>query len=92
MESYIGSYNFWGIYRAVIMPPNFPLDKMENPLLNFFSPAIMSGDMSDMNVVMNSMAHSWFGNTITCKNWTNIWINDGISTFLERKTENLLFG
>ena len=58
---------------------------MENPLLTFASPNIMVGDGSRLYVAIHEMAHSWFGNTLTCVNWSNMWMNEGFTVFLERK-------
>lgn len=58
---------------------------MENPLLTFANPTIMTGTGSGLAVAIHEMAHSWFGNTITCSNWANMWINEGFCVFLERK-------
>lgn len=29
------------------------------------------------------MAHSWAGNLVTCQNWTHLWLNEGLTTYLE---------
>jgi leukotriene-A4 hydrolase len=58
---------------------------MENPLLTFASPTIIIGDKSAVNVAIHEIAHSWTGNTVTCQNWGNFWINEGFTVFLERK-------
>ena len=36
------------------------------------------------------MTHSWFGNDVGCRNWDNFWINEGLNTFMERKTLSIL--
>ncbi|CAK68007.1 unnamed protein product (macronuclear) [Paramecium tetraurelia] len=84
IEQYIGPYT-WGTYTLVIQPPSFPIGGMENPLLTFANPSIMTGTGSGLAVTIHEMAHSWFGNTITCVNWANMWINEGFTVFLERK-------
>ncbi|CAD8198857.1 unnamed protein product [Paramecium pentaurelia] len=84
IEQYIGPYT-WGTYTIVILPPSFPYGGMENPLLTFASPTIMTKTGSGLYVAIHEMAHSWFGNTITCINWANMWINEGFTVFLERK-------
>jgi leukotriene-A4 hydrolase len=69
---------------------------MENPLLTFASPSIVVGDKSGTPVAIHEIAHSWTGNTVTCKDWSNTWINEGLvshqlyistsfTVFLERK-------
>ncbi|CAD8186935.1 unnamed protein product [Paramecium octaurelia] len=84
IEQYIGPYT-WGTYTLVIQPASFPIGGMENPLLTFANPTIMTGTGSGLDVTIHEMAHSWFGNTITCVNWANMWINEGFTVFLERK-------
>lgn len=39
---------------------------MENPLLTFASPTIITGDKSQVYVATHEMAHSWTGNEVTC--------------------------
>lgn len=65
---------------------------MENPLLTFANPSIIVGDKSGVSVAIHEIAHSWFGNTVTCNNWSNMWINEGFCVFLERKGLLQLFG
>uniref|UniRef100_A0A7S3K7S2 Peptidase M1 leukotriene A4 hydrolase/aminopeptidase C-terminal domain-containing protein n=1 Tax=Euplotes crassus TaxID=5936 RepID=A0A7S3K7S2_EUPCR len=82
----------WGVYKLLILPPSFPFGGMENPLLTFASPAIVPGDKSSVDVAIHEIAHSWFGNLVTNNNWTNFWLNEGFTTFLERKTVRNIFG
>lgn len=71
LEKYINFKYSWKQYNIVIMPPSFPLGGMENPLLTFASPSIItsSGDKSGVSVAIHEIAHSWTGNTVTCANW-----------------------
>ena len=36
----------WGVYNVLILPPSFPYGGMENPLLTFASPTIITKDKS----------------------------------------------
>jgi leukotriene-A4 hydrolase len=78
LENYIGPY-MWGDYKLVILPPSFPFGGMENPLLTFASPSIIVGDKSGVSVAIHEIAHSWTGNSVTCINWSNFWLNEGYS-------------
>lgn len=83
-EEYLTTY-IWGTYDIIILPPSFPFGGMENPLLTFASPTIIVGDKSSVYVATHEICHSWTGNDVTCENWSNMWLNEGFTTFEERK-------
>lgn len=82
-EAYLTPY-IWEEYNILILPGSFPYGGMENPLMTFASPTIMQPDKSQVFVATHEICHSWFGNDITCENWSNMWLNEGFTTFCER--------
>ena len=42
----VDEQGIWDEYNVVVMPANFPIGGMENPLITFVSPTIMTQDMS----------------------------------------------
>ena len=92
VESYVKSPYIWGTYNILVLPPSFPVGGMENPLLTFASPTIMIADGSQTYVATHEIAHSWTGNLVTCRDWSNLWLNEGFTTFIERKVSAQIHG
>jgi len=40
-------------------------------------------DMTSTHLLAHEIAHSWFGDLITCKDWANIWLNEGFATYFD---------
>lgn len=91
VENYLTNY-IWGNYTILVLPPSFPMGGMENPLLTFASPTIITGDKSQVYIATHEIAHSWTGNEVTTENWSNFWLNEGFTTFEERKISAQIHG
>lgn len=33
-------------------------------------------------VIVHELAHQWWGNLVTCADWTQFWLNEGVTTFM----------
>mmetsp|Transcript_28965 Transcript_28965/g.27904 ORF Transcript_28965/g.27904 Transcript_28965/m.27904 type:complete len:346 (-) Transcript_28965:791-1828(-) len=91
VEDYLTPY-IWDYYNILFLPPSFPYGGMENPLMTFYNPVLIVGDKSMTNIATHEISHSWTGNDLTCGNWANMWLNEGFTTFEERKASGILYG
>ena len=83
-EAYVSPY-VWGEYNLLILPSSFPFGGMENPTLTFVTPSLLAGDKSLANVVAHEISHSWSGNLVTMDSWSDFWLNEGFTMFIQRK-------
>lgn len=91
MEALYGEYR-WDRYDILVLPPSFPLGGMENPRLTFLTPTVLAGDKSLVSIIAHELAHSWSGNLVTNATWSDFWLNEGFTTYVERRVVEELYG
>jgi aminopeptidase N len=72
--------------QAVV--PEFTQGGMENisaTTLNdlVFDESFASADPLVESVVAHELAHQWFGDLITCRDWSHIWLNEGFASYFD---------
>ena len=90
-ERLYGPYR-WERYDLLVLPPSFPFGGMENPRLTFATPTILAGDKSLVSLVAHELAHSWSGNLVTNATWRDFWLNEGFTTYIERRIIEEVYG
>lgn len=83
-EGLFGRYE-WERFDLLVLPPSFPYGGMENPRMVFLTPTVIKGDATGAQVVAHELAHSWTGNLITNKTNEHFWLNEGFTTYAERR-------
>jgi len=82
----------WGRYDLLVLPPSFPFGGMENPRLSFITPTLIAGDKSLVGTIAHELAHSWSGNLVTNATWSDAWLNEGVTSYVENRVMEEVFG
>jgi len=90
-EALLGPY-LWGRYDVLVLPPSFPFGGMENPRLTFATPTVVAGDRSLVSLLAHELAHSWSGNLVTNATWSDFWLNEGFTTYVENRIMEAVYG
>ncbi|MCW5789455.1 MAG: M1 family metallopeptidase [Polyangiaceae bacterium] len=49
-------------------------------------------DIDTSSLVAHELAHQWFGDLVTCRDWSHAWLNEGFATFCELVDREARFG
>ena len=80
-ESVFGVYPF-DDYTVVVTddPLEIPL---ESQSLSTFGRNFASSEWNDVRLVAHELAHQWFGNAVTLREWKDIWLHEGFACYAE---------
>lgn len=84
MASFIeafGPYPF-ETYTSVITDDDLEIP-LESQSLSTFGRNFATADWSSVRLVAHELAHQWFGNAVTLKNWRDIWLHEGFACYAE---------
>jgi aminopeptidase N len=81
LSGIFGPYPFRQLGGVVPDAPSlgFSLEDQTRPV---YSPAFfVSGQ--DVSVVVHELAHQWFGDSVSVRHWSDIWLNEGFATYAQ---------
>ncbi|ODM88343.1 Leukotriene A-4 hydrolase, partial [Orchesella cincta] len=90
-EKLFGKYE-WEVYNLLFLPRAYPMSGMEHPCISFFSQELITGNKGGIDVLAHELAHSWFGNLVTNRDWNHFWMNEGFTRFADRKILGRTYG
>ncbi len=77
----------WDRYDQVCVN-DFVAGGMENTTLTILTDGTLFSDAtenirSSTGLVTHELAHQWFGDLVTCKDWSHLWLNEGFASYFE---------
>lgn len=86
-EKEIGVPYPWAKYDQVCVE-DFGWGGMENTTITILNDRTLFTDATEnlrdsTGLVAHELAHQWFGNYVTCKDWSHLWLNEGFATYYE---------
>lgn len=95
-EEEIGVPFPWAKYDQVTIR-DFTAGGMENTTLTTLTHRTIFSDASEnirttRRLDAHEMAHQWFGDYVTCKDWSHLWLNEGFATYYAHLYEGHKFG
>ena len=46
----------------------------------------------NFDLVAHELSHQWFGNNVTCTDWSQIWLHEGMADFCESVANEIVYG
>ncbi len=77
----------WSRYSQVVVS-DFVFGGMENTTATTLYEHVLLDakaalDISSNDLIAHELAHQWFGDYVTCRDWSHAWLNEGFATYFE---------
>ncbi len=95
-EEEIGIPYPWAKYDQVVVD-DFGWGGMENTTITTLNDRTLHTTETEnlrdsQGLVAHELAHQWFGDLVTCKDWSHVWLNEGFATYYDALYEGKKHG
>jgi hypothetical protein len=88
LEKEFGRFRFNRVGYCVT--PMGSMEHVDN--ISLAEGVVTDTNISEQSNIIHELAHSWFGNLITCKNQEEMWLNEGWTSFTTRISLEGMYG
>lgn len=82
LESKLGPYPF-DRAGAVVTPSDSAMETQT--LVTFGAQNYRYGNRDVRQTMVHELAHAWYGDTVTPSDWRDVWMNEGMATYLDAR-------
>lgn len=87
LEKSFGKFPFNRISYCVT--PKGSMEHVDNISL---AEGVLNNEINGMSNIVHELAHSWFGNIMTCSTQEDMWLNEGWTSFTTRLSLEAIYG
>ena len=88
-ESHVGPYPF---AKLANVQSKTRYGGMENASNIFYSERSVSGTRASEGLIAHEVAHQWFGDSVTERDWHHIWLSEGFATYFTQLYNEFVHG
>jgi len=82
MQEWFGPYPFAAGYTAVVTDDDLEIP-LESQTLSTFGANLMNRTWEAQRLIAHELAHQWWGNSMTARQWRDIWLHEGFACYAE---------
>jgi leukotriene-A4 hydrolase len=75
----------WHKYNMLVLRNDYAAGAMEEANLSKFARYYITGDGTRKRVAFHELAHYYSGNVVTAATWGDLWLNEGLTTYIESR-------